>query len=229
MLVLSIYIWFIVWPMQSLFANIVHSCPVICQCKTASDNSSSIRVKCGGITEAPISNWEGLHFSEIGQHMISLDLSNNAFTTIQSENFINLTQLKRLDLSSNLLRKIDKDTFGGLLPNLERLKLSYNAISHIFSGSFEFMSNLKYLDISNNPLVCNCDLVWILAWTTDRVIKLQPSPKCDSPVYFKGSLLKKLKVGVDLHCESRLQTFLELIPSKNQLYFRLFLKEMNLY
>ncbi|XP_011187617.1 adhesion G protein-coupled receptor A3 isoform X1 [Zeugodacus cucurbitae] len=219
MLVLSIYIWFIVWPMQSLFANIVHSCPVICQCKTASDNSSSIRVKCGGITEAPISNWEGLHFSEIGQHMISLDLSNNAFTTIQSENFINLTQLKRLDLSSNLLRKIDKDTFGGLLPNLERLKLSYNAISHIFSGSFEFMSNLKYLDISNNPLVCNCDLVWILAWTTDRVIKLQPSPKCDSPVYFKGSLLKKLKVGVDLHCESRLQTFLELIPSKNQIVF----------
>ena len=73
------------------------------------------------------------------------DLSNNAFTSIQSEEFNILTQLKRLDLSSNLLRKIDKDTFGGSLFNLERLKLSKNAIRHIFSGSFEIMPNLKYL------------------------------------------------------------------------------------
>uniref|UniRef100_A0A0K8V8M5 G-protein coupled receptor 124 n=1 Tax=Bactrocera latifrons TaxID=174628 RepID=A0A0K8V8M5_BACLA len=219
MRVQSIYIWFIVWPIHTFLANIVNSCPVRCQCKAASDNSSHVRVKCGGITESPISNWENLDFSEIGQHMISLDLSNNAFTSIQSDDLNSLTQLKRLDLSSNLLRKIDKDTFGASLINLERLKLSKNAIRHIFSGSFEFMQNLKYLDISNNPLICNCDLVWLLAWTTDRVIKMQPSPKCESPVYFKDTFLKKLRVGVDLHCESPLQTFLELIPLKNQIVF----------
>lgn len=219
MLVQSIYIWFVVWPMQTFLANVFDSCPVICQCKTASDNSSNIRVKCGGFTETPISNWADLHFSEIAQYMISIDLSNNAFTSIQSGDFISLTQLKRLDFSSNLLRKIDKDTFGRSLSNLERLKLSNNAIRHIYSGSFEFMPNLKYLDISNNPLVCNCDLVWLLAWTADRVVKLQPSPKCESPVYFKGTFLKKLKVGVDLHCESPLQSFLELVPTKNQIVF----------
>nr|XP_014098267.1 adhesion G protein-coupled receptor A2 isoform X2 [Bactrocera oleae] len=219
MRVQSIYIWFIVWAIHKFLANVVNSCPVSCQCKTVSDNSSNVRVKCGGITEAPISNWQNLDFSEIGQHIISLDLSNNAFTSIQSEEFNILTQLKRLDLSSNLLRKIDKDTFGGSLFNLERLKLSKNAIRHIFSGSFEFMPNLKYLDISNNPLVCNCDLVWLLAWTIDRVVKMQPSPKCESPVYFKDSFLKKLKVGVDLHCESPIQTFLELIPLRNQIVF----------
>lgn len=75
---------------------------------------------------------------------------------------------------------------------------------------------ILFSDISNNPLVCNCDLVWLLAWTIDRVVKMQPSPKCESPVYFKDSFLKKLKVGVDLHCESPIQTFLELIPLRNQ-------------
>lgn len=77
-----------------------------------------------------------------------------------------------------------------------------------------------FRDISNNPLVCNCDLVWLLAWTADRVVKLQPSPKCESPVYFKGTFLKKLKVGVDLHCESPLQSFLELVPTKNQVNYK---------
>ncbi|XP_053950109.1 adhesion G protein-coupled receptor A3 isoform X1 [Anastrepha ludens] len=219
MFVRGIFIWVILWPMQNFLANIASTCPEICQCKTGTENSSNIRVKCGGIKEMPTSNWKEIQFGEIATSIVSLDLSNNAFISIQSDDLHNLTQLKRLDFSSNLLRKIDKDTFAGALPNIERLKLSNNAIRHIYSGSFEFMQNLKYLDISNNPLVCNCDLVWLLAWANDHLIKLQPSPKCESPVYFKGTFLKKLKVGVDLHCESPLQTLLELVPFRNQIIF----------
>ncbi|XP_017493735.1 PREDICTED: adhesion G protein-coupled receptor A3 [Rhagoletis zephyria] len=212
-------IWIILWPLQSFLANVVTNCPDICQCKTTSENSSYIRVKCGGIKNMSVSDWKEVQLTDITTLVVSLDLSNNAFPILQSEDFHNLTQLKRLDLSSNMLRKIDKDTFADALPNLERLKLSNNALRHIYSGSFELMSNLKHLDISNNPLVCNCDLIWLLAWTNDRSIKLQPSPKCESPVYFKGTFLKKLKVGVDLHCESPLQTLLELTPYKNQIVF----------
>uniref|UniRef100_W8BNX9 G-protein coupled receptor 124 n=1 Tax=Ceratitis capitata TaxID=7213 RepID=W8BNX9_CERCA len=221
MLLSSFCVWLmpIFWQMETYLIDAASRCPTNCQCKDSSDNSSLIRIKCGGTAETSISRWEEINLTEIAPFVISLDLSNNAFTTAQSQDFSNFTQLKRLDFSSNLFRKIDKDTFGGALPNLERLKLSNNSIRHIYSGSFELLQNLKQLDVSNNPLVCNCDLVWLLAWTNSHLIKLQPSPKCESPIYFKGTLLKKLKVGVDLHCESPLQTLLELLPINNQVAF----------
>lgn len=50
-------------------------------------------------------------------------------------------------------------------------------------------------------------------------IKLQPVPKCETPSPFKGVLLKKLKIGTDLHCESPLQPLLELKPNTDQLVF----------
>ncbi|XP_067638481.1 adhesion G protein-coupled receptor A3 [Eurosta solidaginis] len=215
----EICVFSLIWPLLPIFANYYAHCPDICQCKSASENSSNIRVKCGGVPERLVSNWKQIDLMDDAMQILTLDLSKNAFTSLQSEDFQNLTQLKRLDLSSNMLRKIDKETFSKALPNLERLKLSSNAIRHIYFGSFESMPYLKHLDVSNNPLVCNCDLVWIITWANERSIKLQPSPKCDSPVYFKGTLLKKLRVGVDLHCESPLQTLLELVPAKNQIVF----------
>lgn len=76
----------------------------------------------------------------------------------------------------------------------------------------------KFRDISNNPLACDCDLMWLLGWSNSHLVKLQPSPKCESED-FKGIYLKKLKVGVDLYCESPLQPILEFIPKQNQVSF----------
>lgn len=81
---------------------------------------------------------------------------------------------------------------------------------------------LKYLtyallrDLSNNPLACDCGLIWLIAWSNARDIRLLPAPKCDSPVNFRGMPLKKLKVGIDFRCESLLQPLLELVPKQNQ-------------
>lgn len=47
-------------------------------------------------------------------------------------------------------------------------------------------------------------------------VKLVHPPKCETPTDFKGTLLKKLKVGTDLHCESPFQPLLELSPSSDQ-------------
>ncbi|XP_061386451.1 adhesion G protein-coupled receptor A3 [Musca vetustissima] len=146
------------------------------------------------------------------------DLSKNGISTIDREVFRNLTDLKRLDLSGNMLKTIDKTTFGDAFESLERLRLANNSIAHIYPGSFDHLKNLKILDISFNPLACDCDLMWLVNWSNTRLVKLQPSPKCDSED-FKGIYLKKLKVGVDLYCESPLQPLLEFIPKHNQVVF----------
>lgn len=74
-------------------------------------------------------------------------------------------------------------------------------------------------DISNNPLACDCDLLWLVPWSLNSRVKLQPQPKCETPSPFKDVLLKKLKIGTDLHCESPLQPLLELKPNLDQLLF----------
>ncbi|XP_017052201.2 adhesion G protein-coupled receptor A3 [Drosophila ficusphila] len=81
------------------------------------------------------------------------------------------------------------------------------------------MHKLKQLDLSGNPLACDCGLIWLIAWSNARDVRLQPPPKCDSPGNFRGMPLKKLRVGKDFHCETLLQPLLELIPSQNQVAF----------
>lgn len=47
-------------------------------------------------------------------------------------------------------------------------------------------------------------------------VKLQPAPKCETPAAFRGHLVKKLKIGTDLHCDTPLQPLLELKPEQDQ-------------
>ncbi|XP_068156794.1 adhesion G protein-coupled receptor A3 [Drosophila tropicalis] len=191
-------------------------CPKRCSCKNISENIQSLRVRCD---DQHIVNWKELSFGDEAQIIVSINASKNAIAHIDADDFKNFTELKRLDLSSNLLTELDNETFGGSLANVERLKLANNTISHIYEGAFELMPKLKQLDLSNNPLACDCGLIWLIAWSNARDVRLQPAPKCESPVVFRGMPLKKLKVGNDFHCESQLQPLLELEPSQNQVAF----------
>ncbi|KAL9884066.1 remoulade isoform 1-T2 [Glossina fuscipes fuscipes] len=193
-------------------------CPEKCICKNNTETTWSLRAKCGGAEER-LSNFQLLDFEEDSANVVVLDLKKNGFASIDKDYFRNFTELKRLDLSSNFLKDINKNTFSEILSSVERLLLSNNTISHIFPGSFDSLIDLKQLDISNNPLVCNCDLIWLLGWSNSKLIRLLPPPKCESPEYFKGNQLKKLKVGFDLHCETPLQPLLELLPKQNQVVF----------
>ncbi|KAM8721030.1 hypothetical protein ACLKA7_006978 [Drosophila subpalustris] len=191
-------------------------CPKKCSCRNISENIQTLRVRCD---DQHIVNWKELNFGD-DVHIISIiNASKNAIAQITEEDFQSFTELKRLDLSSNLLSELDKDTFGNSLLNVERLKLANNSISHIYEGTFELMPKLRQLDLSNNPLACDCGLIWLIAWSNARDIRLLPAPKCDSPINFRGMPLKKLKVGIDFRCESALQPLLELVPKQNQIAF----------
>lgn len=100
--------------------------------------------------------------------------------------------------------------------NLKLLKICKFQVNFLIK--FFFNPNISS-DISENPLACDCDLLWLSPWSTKMFVKLQPAPKCASPKPFAGTLLKKLKVGTDLHCESPLQPLLELRPEQDQLVF----------
>ncbi|ALC48621.1 CG15744 [Drosophila busckii] len=192
------------------------ACPKKCSCKNISENIEKLRVRCD---EQQIINWQEFDFGDDVQNIISINASKNSIAHIDESHFKSFTELKRLDLSSNLLTELDKQTFGNSLLNVERLRLANNTISHIYEGAFEQMPKLKQLDLSSNPLACDCGLIWLIAWSNAHEVRLYPAPKCDSPINFRGMPLKKLKVGIDFRCESLLQPLLELVPKQNQIAF----------
>uniref|UniRef100_A0A8C2AEX6 Epiphycan-like n=1 Tax=Cyprinus carpio TaxID=7962 RepID=A0A8C2AEX6_CYPCA len=71
----------------------------------------------------------------------------NKITEVRATDFINLNQLKRIDLSGNQIRKVNKDAFRSLL-QLQDLMLADNNI-HVHP---ELPATLKHIDVRNNQL-----------------------------------------------------------------------------
>ncbi|XP_031627751.1 adhesion G protein-coupled receptor A3 [Contarinia nasturtii] len=198
--------------------NNYSDCPEKCACRKINDNGSLLKVKCGGLPQNKLTSIKEINFDNIKYDVVQLDLSKNQISTIDVVDFANFTNLRRLDLGENSLRTIDNNTFGEI-KSLEKLKLSLNLIVHIFQGAFDGLPQLKQLNISGNPLACDCNLLWLIPWSSNMSVKLQPAPKCESPPVFRGLLVKKLKVGEDLHCDTPLQPLLELKPDQDQVVF----------
>ncbi|CAG2062971.1 unnamed protein product, partial [Timema podura] len=97
-------------------------------------------------------------------------------------------------------------------------KLSQNSITRIEEGTFDPIESLKQLDLSGNPLVCDCQLSWLLVWAVNTSVKLSPPARCGSPPPLRGQPLRKLQYS-DLHCDWPVSALLELIPNVNQVVF----------
>lgn len=125
-------------------------------------------------------------------------------------------------MANSQLTKVDIETFAdGNFSKLARLDLSNNQITNIFHGAFDNLKSLKFLDISSNPLVCDCELLWLSEYARNMSIRLKPPPKCATPAEFKNQPLKKIRIGSDVHCSqsTNQQSLLDLIPEKTQLIF----------
>ena len=81
----------------------------------------------------------------------SLYLGSNKLTTIQSNAFAGLPNLKELVLLANQLTTIQPKAFAGLL-NLTTLYLSYNQLKAIPTNALAGLTNLTRLDLFDNKL-----------------------------------------------------------------------------
>ncbi|XP_026752983.2 adhesion G protein-coupled receptor A3 [Galleria mellonella] len=177
-----------------------------------------LRLKCGG-TPTQITELKEIDLSKLWTNVVNLNLSGNAISTlsrelhlpnlqkldlsknqislIESDAFYNMTALQRLDLSNNQISKIYKEMFKGLI-NLERLILAQNHISVLAVGTFEYLIELKQLDISENPLICDCNMLWVGDWASNTSVKLVGNPKCAFPENMALKIVKKLRIYLDL-------------------------------
>ncbi|XP_032516341.2 adhesion G protein-coupled receptor A3 [Danaus plexippus] len=225
-------------------------CPSLCSCKSnkSADGPPSeplpgdfLRLKCGG-SPAQITELKEIDLSKLWTLVVSLNLSGNAISTlsrelhlpnlqkldlsrnqitlIESDAFYNMTSLQRLDLSYNQISHIYKEMFKGMV-NLERLMLTHNHISVLAAGTFDYLVGLKQLDIADNPLICDCDLLWVGDWSRNTSVKLVGNPKCAFPENMVNKTVRKLKIFLDLSaCGNVLPSHNLLVkPSHDQVVF----------
>ena len=128
-----------------------------------------------------------------------LDLSSCRISTLDRSVFKGLTSLFKLDLRDNTLTNlpyladsyrlhylyidrneltfIREDVFHNISSILE-LTLSNNFITEFYRSTLEQLNpNIQSIDISGNPLVCNCDTMWLKFWLYNRPLNISNENK----------------------------------------------------
>ena len=110
----------------------------------------------------------------IGQliNVQTLDLSGNRIMNLQADIFSNLTKLKHLHLSRNLIDKISFDLRNA--KNLSFLDLEYNKLESIDKVALDWFDKLPNvrINIANNNLKCTCENINFLLWVERNENKL---------------------------------------------------------
>ncbi|CAL4131800.1 unnamed protein product [Meganyctiphanes norvegica] len=136
-----------------------------------------------------ITNLSVYSFRGMEDNLEWLELGHNRLDHIPSHALAKLHNLRQLDLDSNKIGIVEEDAFRGFgdtikyilldknhiqkipelsfidLHSLEWLKLSHNDLKQLTEDSVQpILDTLTHIDISNNPLICNCDLLWLRQW-----------------------------------------------------------------
>ena len=92
-----------------------------------------------------------VRLSELNADGTTCNLSNESISSLSSDDFDGLPNLRELHLSNNDLSSLPADVFAGL-PNLRELHLNNNNLSSLPADVFAGLSNLEELRIYNNNL-----------------------------------------------------------------------------
>ena len=147
------------------------------------------------LEKVDLSNNKIVYIEEVNIQVISHSDGIKTKNIILQEIFRNLGFLKFLDLSHNKLSVLTTNTLSGL-HKLERLKINNNQIKTIELGAFDHLPSVKRIDIGDNPLICDCNIAWMLSWLDVIGTKAM----CGSPPALERTLIKKLKSN-DLTCD----------------------------
>ena len=190
-------------------------CPAGCFCDTKkSDHGEGVRVHCVQLEDGDLDTGSlpnntlqlslsgyglravGANFFSNMKHLEKVDLSGNKIKYLDEEALRGLSHLKTLDLSSNQLTVLTTDSLHGLA-KLERLKLNNNKIQTIEFGAFSHLTNIQKIDLADNPLLCDCNLAWLLGpWLEIAGARA----RCAAPPALRSVLLRKL-ASSELTCD----------------------------
>lgn len=115
------------------------SCPTVCTC-----TDSTVDCRDRGLKHIP---------TNLPPGTTELRLEQNQITTIPANIFKKLRQLRRLDLSKNVIKEIEPDAFAGLHA-LNTLVLYGNNLTDLPAFIFEPLHELQLLLLNANELRC---------------------------------------------------------------------------
>ncbi|XP_037779650.1 leucine-rich repeat-containing protein 4B-like isoform X2 [Penaeus monodon] len=131
-------------------------------------------------------------FAGLESNLEWLEMGNNRLDHIPSHALRPLHNLRQLDLDANKITEVREDAFKGYgdtikyilldknrithipalafvdLHSLEWLKLSHNEITTLTEDTVQpILDTVTMIDVSKNPLICNCDLLWLRSWVSN--------------------------------------------------------------
>ncbi|CAL4124438.1 unnamed protein product [Meganyctiphanes norvegica] len=167
-------------------------------------SGSLIELYLGKLTlgAVPVDAFQGLPMIE------RIYLYSDKIPSIESGTFSHLTHLRVLDLSGNLLTHIPTEFVHSSdgLNNLTSIRLSNNQIEAVEAKAFDavagvgihlFGNNIATideevwkplfevgleLDLSSNPLLCGCDIAWVVR-NPGYLVQIKRAVKCADGVY----------------------------------------------
>uniref|UniRef100_A0A915PP18 Ig-like domain-containing protein n=1 Tax=Setaria digitata TaxID=48799 RepID=A0A915PP18_9BILA len=121
----------------------------------------------------------------VASTLIKLNLSSTPIMMIKDGDFANLSAIQEIDLSNTKITIIEENSFWNL-PKLVKLYLNDNSeLKHLYYGAFrslpslslihlhnckltglhdlsqELLPSLQHLSLNGNPLLCDCNLIWL--------------------------------------------------------------------
>jgi hypothetical protein len=127
-------------------------------------------------------------------------MDSNAFTDVDKQVFLSLTELWELSLINNKLNYLDKELFVSQ-KKLNKLLLCNNSLTSIDVATVEPLTNLKELDLSDNPLTCDCKLKDSLLLIISHYVTY--SATCSAPDVLRGKSWELLQI---LRCDKSTET-----------------------
>ncbi|KAM4019449.1 leucine-rich repeat-containing protein 26 [Anomaloglossus baeobatrachus] len=148
-----------------------------------------------------ISNIDSQAFKNL-QNLSYLDLSSNQLATIKQEVFKPLLSLNTLNLGNNQISWLPRNVLENLV-NLHTLYLHNNALTGLRMDILYNLPALNQLRLDGNPLVCTCQIQYLLFWMLENAEKIYEKEwtLCGVPKYLSQYPILEIERDSFDHCQ----------------------------